>query len=280
MPNILWYLMLVMLIIPFLAASLKKAPYMLICLWLFNSGLAYMFELIVLVLFNSYQYKPCVFGNPYKDSIFGSIFSQGISIPLIAAFAAIYKIKWPGLLLISIGFACVEELFLSIGIYEHNWWKSFYTIILLPVLFYLSKLWHLLLQRNSRLVFAVTLYFGLVALSISATWLAAAIHPLYQFHLEIYKNPYKDHTFGNALYCILSGVIYMLIPFFTSIPKRLYAFGALILADIFLILYGILLIISPIGYVTLFVIHLIMLTLASIIKNHIFEKESKKAGTL
>ncbi|MFY4776831.1 hypothetical protein [Metabacillus sp. RGM 3146] len=267
MPNIFWYLMLVIIIMPVFAAAIKKEPYILLCLWLFNSGLSYMFELVVLVIFKGYQYKPGFFQDPFEDSIFGSIFSQGISVPLAAAIAAIYKVKLPGILFISFMLASVEELFLSIGIYEHYWWKSFYTMILLPMLFYLSKCWHLLLQRNSRLTFAITLYFGISTLSISATWLATAIHPFFQFHLGIFQEQNRDHTLGNALYCILSGVIYTMIPFSESIQKRLLAFGFLILADVLLILNGIILLNTLIDYLSLFVIHFIMLTMAFIIKS-------------
>ncbi|MTH54315.1 hypothetical protein GKZ89_12965 [Bacillus mangrovi] len=238
MPNLFWYILLLGFSILVYAAGSRKEPALFLPLWLFNSGLSYLFELIVYVVFNCYTYKPEVFDDSFTDSTFGSIFSQGMSVPVAAAFCSVFRIRLTGVLLFSLFFSSVEIWFLHMDIYEHTWWRTSYTFLLIPVLFYLSRFWYSLLQKRKPAVLLLTHLFSMITISITVTWLLYVINPVIVFKTGWFEEASRDHTFVNALYSIVSSLLYTAAAYLSRMIYKGCCLAALIVLDLILIMQG------------------------------------------
>jgi hypothetical protein len=123
-----------------------------------NIGFAYLLEFFVLNLFKAYKYKPKVMKNDFFDNIFGAILSQAIFVPFTALFVTALKLGWVWKLLGGVYFTLVELLFLRLKVYKHYWWKTGYTLMLIPLYFNISDWWNTLLSKKNPLVRFISLF--------------------------------------------------------------------------------------------------------------------------
>lgn len=272
MPNIFWYLLILVFSIALFSICLIKDWKGSIILWLFNSGLSYLFELIVYVMFNCYIYKPNVFSNSFIDSTFGSIFSQGLSVPIAAAFGSIYNIKARYAAAgFALFFSLIEILFLFLNIYEHHWWRTYYTFFLIPVLFYISKEWYRFIKRDLRFVIIFTHYVCIITISITVTWLLYALQPTVVFTTGLFEDSSRDHTFANGIYSIFISIMYTAIPYSRFHSSKITFFFIILLADFILYRMHILIIHNPLEAVNLIVIHLFFVSCSFLLKRLLFQ---------
>ncbi|WP_160720994.1 hypothetical protein [Bacillus sp. USDA818B3_A] len=111
-------------------------------------GFAYLLEFFVLNLFKSYKYKPKVVKNNDLDNVIGGFLSQSIFIPFTAVYLTITKAGWGKKIFGGIYFSLVELVFLRLGVYKHNWWRTIYTFFLLPIYFLISDYWYDLIAKK------------------------------------------------------------------------------------------------------------------------------------
>lgn len=123
-----------------------------------NIGFAYLLEYIVLNLFHAYTYKPKVLKKNFFDNILGAILSQGIFVPFTAVFTTALKIGWVGKLMVGVYFSLVELVFLKINVYKHHWWKTVYTLILIPIYLVISDWWNILLGKKNPFIRFISLF--------------------------------------------------------------------------------------------------------------------------
>ncbi|RXT15459.1 hypothetical protein [Ammoniphilus sp. CFH 90114] len=123
-----------------------------------NIGIAYIFEYFVFSLFQAYRYKPRFFKDNTVDNTSGAILSQAIYVPFTALFLTAFqwrdKAKWVG----SLYFTMVEMMFLRLGVYQHNWWRTPYTTILIPIYFYISDWWYKQIKQGTPVVLTISLF--------------------------------------------------------------------------------------------------------------------------
>ncbi|MDR3589896.1 MAG: hypothetical protein P4N41_09585 [Negativicutes bacterium] len=213
MPNHAWYLMLAAVSLTLFTFALhKRAKRPVVALYLFMGGLTYMVEFFVMVVFEAYAYYPEVLIDPYSDSTLGAIVSDGFVVPMIAAFVATHHLTAVWMLLISCAVMGVEWLSLTLGFYQHFWWKTAYTGLLLIVGLVIAQKWYALLsQRPSRLVRAVTLYFFTIFSDASATFLVG-LTGAFRYQAGWFLNPGRDSTaFATVYIFILSLLVVLLI---------------------------------------------------------------------
>ncbi|WP_338781286.1 hypothetical protein [Metabacillus sp. FJAT-52054] len=270
MPNIFGYLLILVFSVGLFAVCLIKDKRGSLILWLFNSGLCYLFELIVYVLFNCYIYKPNVFRDSFIDSTFGSIFSQGLSVPIAATFGSIYNIKARYTAGFALFFSLIEILFLTLDIYEHHWWRTYYTFFLIPVLFYISKAWYSLLKKELRLVIILTQYVCMITISITITWLLYALQPTVIFMTGLFAENSRDHTFANGIYSIFISILYTAIPYSRRLSWKILYFLSILLADCLLLRLHILTIHNSTDAVSLAATHLFFIGCSLLLKRLLF----------
>lgn len=113
-------------------------------------GFSYLLEFFVLNLFKGYKYMPNVFKNKSLDNILGAFLSQSIFVPFTAVYLTLTKSGLTKKLLGGIYFSLIELLFLRLRVYKHNWWRTVYTLILIPIYFLISDYWYYLLAKKNE----------------------------------------------------------------------------------------------------------------------------------
>ncbi len=130
------------------------------------AGFAYIFEYIVVALFDGYIYKPKFFNQKNVDKIIGAIWSQFFYVPVSALFITVMKFGWKIKLLFSFYFFLIERLFISMGIYKNKWWRTRYTFIGVLISFFINDKWNEQLNKNNPLILFIS-FFNLV----QVTWM-------------------------------------------------------------------------------------------------------------
>ncbi|WP_308639356.1 hypothetical protein [Paenibacillus silvisoli] len=183
----------------------KRAVWPLILLLSF-SGMIYMFEFYIFVWQDSYSYSPELLDNTYYDNVLGAVFSNLLAVPVAAAFIAIYRLSWQWIVGLSLAFGGVEWLFLRLGIYQHDWWRTGYTIVTLLIFFLFARQWLVWLSRRSRAFHFVTL--SMFAWSVVATLVfTLAVSGIRIYHIGLFADPYHDDIFFSAIYGFIKAII-------------------------------------------------------------------------
>lgn len=154
-------------------------------------GLTFIFETGLLTLFNSYKYNPKISSDPFLDSIIGNYFSQ-FSLTITGLLFLIFKPAKIWYLLIATLYFVIEEVFLKLGIYEHLWYRTWYTFVLVLLLLWITNIWYrYLICFPKKFVYYLTLFLGA-----SAIFSVTVVFFLYTFKIQVFHNV----IFPNAYY--------------------------------------------------------------------------------
>ncbi|WP_133257528.1 hypothetical protein [Paenibacillus montanisoli] len=198
-PNSIPYLILVALCAIALLILLihKRAAWPLILLLSF-SGMIYVFEFFIFILHDCYRYSPHLVGISYYDNALGAVCSNLLAVPVAAAYIAVYRLNWRWIVCLALAFGGIEWSFLQLGVYEHYWWKTAYTILLLLVFFRFSRQWPIWLSGRYRAIEIITLL--MFAWSVLGTLVyALALTGVRIFHIGYFEDPYHDDIFFSAI---------------------------------------------------------------------------------
>lgn len=175
------------------------------------AGMIYVFEFVVLIAFDAYEYKPHVLPIPYYDNALGAVVSNMFVVPVAATLIAVFRLRPRGVLLFAFGIGGIEWLFIRLNVYETHWWRIWYTIPALIMFFSFAKLWLRKLRAGRSGYVFISLW--MAAWSLVGTLIyALALSGVRTFHLGIFDNVYRDDLFAAAIYgvikaLILSGVV-------------------------------------------------------------------------
>ncbi|MFP7299424.1 hypothetical protein [Neobacillus niacini] len=165
-----------------------------------NIGLAYLLEFFVLNLFKAYKYKPRVLKNNFFDNIFGAILSQAIFVPFTAVFITAFKLGGGWKVLGGVYFTLVEILFLRLKVYKHYWWKTVYTLVLIPIYFYISDLWNFFLSKRNHLIRFISLFLMIMVTEANLLFLFASSRKI-RFGFGRYHS-WTEHFIVVPIYAI------------------------------------------------------------------------------
>lgn len=163
-------------------------------------GFAYLLEYVVLNVFQAYTYKPKILKKRFFDNVFGAILSQGIFVPFTAVFSTVFKIGWVGKILGGVYFSLVELLFLRLKVYKHNWWRTIYTLILIPLYFKISDWWNILLDKRNPFVRFISLFLMILVTEANFLFLFAASRKIRFGFGRIHS--WKEHFIIVPVYAI------------------------------------------------------------------------------
>ncbi|KAA9023902.1 hypothetical protein [Niallia endozanthoxylica] len=138
------------------------------------AGFAYTFEYIVVALLDGYVYKPNFFKNKNLDKIFGSIWSQLFYVPVTALFITVYQLGWKIKLLFGLYFVLIEKLFIFLGIFKNNWWRTGYTFLTILLSFFINDKWYEQLNKRNPFILFIS-FFHLIQLTWMNTIFAFAV---------------------------------------------------------------------------------------------------------
>ncbi|QOR68113.1 hypothetical protein IM538_08390 [Cytobacillus suaedae] len=160
---ILGIIHLIMVCITFYKCEDRKKCFVLLLNYV---GFAYLFEYIVVVLFDAYKYQPKFFAQKHKDNISGAIWSQFFYVPVTALFITAFQFGWKVKLLFGIYFTLLEKLFIHMGIFKNNWWRTRYTFLTIVTSFFVNDFWYRKLTNRSP-VFLFISFFNMI----QVTWM-------------------------------------------------------------------------------------------------------------
>ncbi|WP_449536494.1 hypothetical protein [Ferdinandcohnia sp. Marseille-Q9671] len=217
--NFLPFLILILLTIILFTVSWRKArSKKLIPFYLCIAGLIFLFEYVIFVLFKSYEYYPGIFNDSYFDNILGSNISNGFIVPAATIFIAVFNLGFWWILLIILGFAGIEELFLQLTIYRHFWWQTPYTSVGLLINFYLGKwIWRWICYHIDQYKLRIfLLYFVNVALQGTIMFYLVVLTHLFFYHVNWFDNLSRGHIAFITLYFFIDSIFFSLLVVFKS----------------------------------------------------------------
>lgn len=261
MPNYFPYLVLSIITLTILITIMMKAKrYGLIVLFFVYSGMVYVAEIFVMVIGNSYVYKPGVLAVPYYDHIVGAIVSNLLTIPALGVVAAVYQLRFRWLILFALSLVGVEIAFLALDIYETVWWSPLYTALVLLLFFPLVQWWLRALQAGRAWVRFVSLWMQAWS-GVGTVMFVMSVLSIRFYELGIFQDVYRDDIFVSSLMGMLKSLIFASFVF--GFNKLRWQWLGLLLVygvDLPLYAYGILIVNMPFGLYTL-----IYLMLASLL---------------
>ncbi|CAM3546257.1 hypothetical protein [Marinicrinis lubricantis] len=224
MPNYLPYLILVLISLTLLAIMmLYKRQFGLVILFLSYSGMVYVAEFLVMVLWNSYEYYPEVLHIPYYDNIAGAIVSNLLIIPSLGTLVAMYRLRWAWMIVIAACLAGMEWIFTELEIYEPHWWKKMYTWMALSFFFFLARFWLSGLQRDLGFFRYMSLWMQAWGV-VGTVMYVMSVLGLRYYQIGYFEDMYRDDIFTSAMMGVLkAGVFSTFITCFKKVRWRLLA---------------------------------------------------------
>ncbi|TYP79320.1 hypothetical protein [Paenibacillus methanolicus] len=191
------------------------------------SGQIYFFEYVIMVLFNSYEYRPHFVSAPaYQDSVMGAVVSNLLSVPIMGAVVVIYRLRLRWILLIALGFAIIERIFVYLDVYEQHWWNEGYTFVSLLVFFELAKRWVDNMKKGSRLVVYVSLL--TFSFSLAATMMfLLSLAGVRLFHAGVFADPYRDDVLVATADAFAKALLMTILLIVTEKPS--WRYGSIVL---------------------------------------------------
>ncbi len=173
-------------------------------------GLCFIFEYFILSHLKAYRYKPKLFKNKDLDNFFGAIMSQAVFVPFTAIFLTAFKVGWKGKFLFAMFFGLVEKLFLFMGIHKNNWWKTRYTVTLIPIFFYIIDFWYQQLRLGTPIFHFSSLFLGVLVNGLNLMY-SLSIFRKFRFGLEKWHS-WEEHLKIAPIYSfILSAATTLII---------------------------------------------------------------------
>ncbi|MEK3883666.1 hypothetical protein [Paenibacillus sp. PL2-23] len=218
MPNVIPYLVLTLISVLLLAAMmLHQRNARLVVLLLTFSGMVYVAEFFVLVVWNGYEYLPHVLSTRYQDNLVGAIVSNLWIIPVLGVLVALYRLGFFWMLAFALALAGVEWLFTWLGVYEPYWWKRTYTVGAVLFFFGLVRFWYSRLRQGQPVVRFVSLWMQAWSAVATVMFLMSVLQVRY-YQIGVYEDPERDNIFLSSIMGLLkAGVFSALV---AGIPDR------------------------------------------------------------
>jgi hypothetical protein len=220
-----------------MAKARKRGPTF--ALYLTTVGLTLYFETMILIFFDAYAYYPMIIQNnpdPFNDILAGNLFSQFcISTTVLLAVTLDLKFYW--YFVLGFFYGMIEELFMALGIYSHNWYQTWMTVLGFPLLtWFIKKINSWFNQGIKPITYCGYIYMGLFALYVVTLLWGLDLAGLMRFANTLFKNPRVSRYGLYLVYYTLSAMsmIYVII----LKPRLSYKFSAIvILYAVFYIAY-------------------------------------------
>ncbi|WP_080845795.1 hypothetical protein [Cytobacillus gottheilii] len=208
MENTIWYAILGIIGYIMIRCTYKKTDLrQYIALYIFTMGLAFFMEYFVLILFDAYAYHPKVFGDNWFDNTVGSSMSQALFIPSLLLLIITFQLKLRRILFILFGVFLIEEFFTWINIYEHYWWKSWYTFIILFISIYVLKMWRNLLKKPFSFTRFLTMYMAITTCMQGLTIISQAFFRTHYYTVGWFTELSRDSVAFNTAYWMIYSLL-------------------------------------------------------------------------
>ncbi|MEQ6390768.1 hypothetical protein RZN22_15860 [Bacillaceae bacterium S4-13-58] len=203
-----------------------------------NMGLAYLFEYVVLNIFQGYRYKPSILKNRHLDKLLGAILSQGLYVPVSATFQTFLKLKWYWKIGFSLFYYIIEKMFIRLGVYQVRWWRPIYTFHLLILYFYISDWLYSAFASKKRWAILLVHYLSVEVIDVTVLFYCA-VKRYIRFGRGIFHS-WKEHFIIVPLYSMALSFLTVKNSVRTGLTNRLLLVVCYLFIDLFLSYMGIL----------------------------------------
>ncbi|MBM7865258.1 hypothetical protein GTO89_00565 [Heliobacterium gestii] len=220
MTNLFWYHSLTFIGIGLIIFTMykRKSIVNLFSFYLFISALAYLCEIVILFVFNSYAYKPGLFTDPIQESIYGHLVCNGFFWGGFTLLVAAFQLKYYWIFLISVVFMLVEVLFLALGIYTHHWWRTYMTGIAVVVfLFFARKCFGILMEKKHMLL-RYTAFYLIAWLLLLGSSIVLLISDKQHFGIGLVDNYFLNDIFFDVPYQLIMSLTFIFFVNFLHKP--------------------------------------------------------------
>lgn len=178
-------------------------------------GIILSLETIILIFMKAYTYYPMVLKDPpfYFDAVLaGNLFSQ-FSISATALWITTFNLDFHWFVIFSVIYSMIEELFLALGIYSHNWYQTWMTAVGMLLYFSISKrIYATIIQGVNSVVFYGYIFLGLFPLYVITILWGFMVSGHLSFSTSVFSDPVSSRYFlCLAVFAIPSAVVMMLI---------------------------------------------------------------------
>jgi hypothetical protein len=176
-------------------------------------GMTLFIETVIYIFLRAYEYYPLLIPNsPKNDGVLGNIISQ-VSISVAGLLVCVLEMSFRGIVITGAMFFLIEELFLTLGIYKHYWYKSWITFVGVIILYLTIKKWYKLAFRsNNQSIQYLTIICGTIAMYLPTTNWIGVLSGYFEIKDDILIDPFISHAVVTIpKYLIMINVVYILI---------------------------------------------------------------------
>jgi len=215
--NTIWYVMLGILTIVeviFIMIKVKRRKFV-FAYYLSLVGSVLFFETMILIVFSAYNYYPMIIStSPYDDILAGNLFSQ-FSVAATALLVAVFNLEYYWIFILSGIYVLIETLFLNLGIYSHNWYRTWMTVVGLILFFWLAKKDYLKSLEGiiKPLKYYFYIFMGLFPLTVITILWGFILSGYQNYTRNFIPDPIRSPYVGALLYYMVVAITMMLIYF-------------------------------------------------------------------
>lgn len=200
----IWYIALaavgaIMLIVIFIKAPQPRKTF---AFWFAVLGFTYCLEVSLLLLLGAYTYYPMIVpDDPFFDAVLGNIFSQ-VSVSSSAVLICVLGLSVWWLAGFSVGYFLIDVLFVSLGIYEHYWYRSIFSLAGFFIYGLITKYWYkrIFSGTSQKWIDYPTLFLSVFAVSANLIGTLVKALDLRTFQSAFYSDSSRNHTATALIY--------------------------------------------------------------------------------
>ncbi|OPX46014.1 hypothetical protein CLHUN_04890 [Ruminiclostridium hungatei] len=201
--NTVWYALLGLITIFELIIIFRKTKNVKFTLafYLTVTGLTLAAEITLFFVFSAYDYYPKIIPSSYyDDELTGNLFSQ-FSASATALLVPIFNLSSYWIFIFAVAYGLIEELFLALGVYSHNWYRTWMTPLGMSALFWLvKKIYSVSIKKSSKLLHYLNIYFSLITLVVITICWGFILTGRQNFSRSLGKNPISSPYLVSDLY--------------------------------------------------------------------------------
>lgn len=230
--NTIWYLLLGIVTLIELTIVLVKTKKRMVALAFYFTlaGINLGIETVLLIFSKAYAYYPMIIKNPpfpLDNELAGNLFSQ-FSVAATMLLITVLNLRRYWFLIFAGAYGIIEEAFLALGIYKHNWYQTWMTVLGLIILFILAKKMYTKTQKNMKPIFYyINICFALFTFYIILTWCGFILFRLQDFNTALFSDPMISRHFLAVLHFFLLSIPIMFL-YFARAGRGWQALGLLI----------------------------------------------------
>lgn len=222
----MWYIALALssaaaLIVIFIKARERKKTF---AFYFAVLGFTYCIEVSLLLLFRAYTYYPMIRpGDPFFDAVLGNIFSQ-VSVSSSAVLICVLGLSNWWVAGFSAAYFFIDVFFVQLGIYEHFWYQSVFTLAGFFIYSLIVKYWYKrVFGSMTKWIYYPTLFLSAFSITVDLTVTVIKLLGLRTFQSAIYPDPSKSHIAAGLIYSCAAVIIMIALHKWTA-PRRLKIF--------------------------------------------------------